>query len=201
MSYDKYRSLKHWLLCEKYTVAEAAYLILEIVPNIDDEGISDFTYKEELKALQKALDQAGVSGAIKAETERDINGYQWVAGLYKDSLIQWLEKNRVKAPLFLPDSPQAGGSQTPPYLNKDHPYYSPKLALAVRAWEAVALGDEYQNSSRTVKQNIEDVARSLAVEVELVGDGEKVPDAAIDQVAKVANWNTAGGAPKTPTKS
>nr|WP_275064849.1 MULTISPECIES: hypothetical protein [Bartonella] len=76
-----------------------------------------------------------------------------------------------------------------------HPHYVPKLAAAVAAWEAVSEAAP----SKTVKQTLAEWLRQNADQYDLRNKktGELKEDV-IEQVSSVANWQTKGGAPKTP---
>lgn len=86
------------------------------------------------------------------------------------------------------------------YLDRDHPRYARKLAAAVKAWEAVE-NQVVAGSGRSPRQLLSEWLEQHAKEFDLtLGNGE--PNrTGIEEVAKVANWNPKGGAPKTPAKS
>jgi len=89
----------------------------------------------------------------------------------------------------------------PDYFNKNSPYYAPKLAAAIRAWEAVSTDEKYSNNGKTVKQNLMNWLIAHASEYDLIKDDGDINNEAIEnQLSKVANWNDKGGASKTPTK-
>lgn len=74
--------------------------------------------------------------------------------------------------------------------------YAYKLAAAVLAWLSV---DKPKGKSE--RQAIEDWLRARYVELGLVNSSGKPCTAAIEECAKVANWNTKGGAPTTPKRT
>jgi hypothetical protein len=77
-------------------------------------------------------------------------------------------------------------AQAPQYLNPAHDHYSPRLAAAVRAWEAV--GGRVING--IVKQALSEWLTQHA------GEFGKLSAEAIKQCAYVANWKTTGGRAK-----
>jgi hypothetical protein len=79
------------------------------------------------------------------------------------------------------------------YLNPKHPRYAPKLAAAVRAWQAVT-----EPNGKHPKQALSKWLRDHAKEYGLVDDKGKPTETGIEEAAKVANWQPGGGAPKTP---
>lgn len=72
--------------------------------------------------------------------------------------------------------------------------YAPKLAAAVKAWQAVT-----DTGKRSPKQALDKWLREHATEFGLTNEDGKPIENAIEECSKVANWNTKGGATKTPT--
>jgi len=105
-------------------------------------------------------------------------------------LKTWLTPRGVTTEFFFP-----GASDTPDYLNAEHPRYARRLAAAVNAWLAVT-----QASGKSVKDAIKKWLREHAAEFVLADDDGIPNQTGIEEVAKVANWQPAGGAPKTPSK-
>jgi hypothetical protein len=111
-----------------------------------------------------------------------------------ESLRTWLLGRGFTSGFFFATSPEV-----PPYLDPNNSYYSSKLAAAVRAWEAVTTDPTYLDNGKHVKQNLTTWLTAHAAELELLkSDGDINTDAIENQVAKVANWQDKGGAPKTP---
>nr|VFJ55972.1 MAG: hypothetical protein BECKFW1821B_GA0114236_102512 [Candidatus Kentron sp. FW] len=79
------------------------------------------------------------------------------------------------------------------YLDPNNPRYAPKLAAAVRAWQAVT-----NPGRRSPKKALEEWLREHAMEYDLIHPDGKPIELAIDDCAKIANWQLGGGAPKTP---
>jgi hypothetical protein len=105
-----------------------------------------------------------------------------------DDVRKWLVSRGVKTGFFFPDATNA-----PDYLNTKHPRYAPRLAAAVNAWLAVT-----QGSGKSVKDAIKKWLREHAAEYGLTNDDGNPNETGIEEVAKVANWQPTGGAPKTP---
>jgi len=117
----------------------------------------------------------------------------------RKDLTDWLKSRGVTTGFFFPeasDTPATAPASTPDYLNPKHPHYTPKLAAAVKAWQALADIDVQRKS---VKQALGDWLLDHAHALELMKDDGNPNYTAIDEIAKVANWNQGGGAPKTPT--
>ena len=83
------------------------------------------------------------------------------------------------------------------YLDPANQNYSSKLAAAISAWDAVR-SDESLTRGKTVKQAIIVWLRKNADRFGLTKDDGNPNEQGIEEVAKIANWDTKGGAPKTP---
>jgi len=112
----------------------------------------------------------------------------------RNDLIEWLTQRDFRTGFFFPTAADGPG-----YLDPRNPHYSPKLAAAIRAWETVTSDPKYLNNGKHTKQNLESWLTAHAAEYDLVKeDGEINASAISDQIAKVANWQEKGGAPRTP---
>jgi hypothetical protein len=118
----------------------------------------------------------------------------------RDDLSEWLESNGMKTGFFFPDSTDA-----PDYLDPKNSRYAPKLAAAVRVWQAME--DENLRRGKNPFSAMEQYLESRYKEYGLFHekDNQKngtvagdINKTAISEVAKVANWQPGGGAPKTP---
>jgi hypothetical protein len=92
-------------------------------------------------------------------------------------------------------------SVSPDYLNKDHPCYSPKLAAAIHAWEALQADTQYRDNGKSIKSNLDAWLTAHAADFDLVNEAGDAMKTTIGELAKVANWSTGGGAPKTPERN
>jgi hypothetical protein len=108
-------------------------------------------------------------------------------------LREWLVERRVKSKFFFPDGVPAAD-----YLNPSDSCFSPKLSAAVKAWEAIR-ANPFFTKARSPKQALIKWLNEHATELGLADDDGRPITKAIEDVATVANWNTTGGAPKTPT--
>lgn len=87
---------------------------------------------------------------------------------------------------------KASAAEIPSYLNPGHPHYAPKLAASIHAWLA------YEPKPRkTTKQVLTEWLRKHAEEFP---NKKGKPLSGVEDLAAVANWDTCGGAPKTPQK-
>ena len=108
-----------------------------------------------------------------------------------EALRAWLRRRGLRSGFFFPE-----GSDAPDYLDKSHPRYAPKLAAAVQAWQAT--GSDAAISGRSPKKALEKWLREHAAELGMSDEDGKFNETGIEEVAKVANWQPGGGAPKTP---
>ncbi|MCX4146752.1 MULTISPECIES: hypothetical protein [Paraburkholderia] len=105
-----------------------------------------------------------------------------------EDLRGWLVSRGIKSGFFFPDAVDA-----PDYLDKSNPRYAPKMAAAIRAWQAVT-----EPGGKHPKQALTKWLREHAAEFDLTDDEGKPNETGIEEAAKVANWQPTGGAPKTP---
>ncbi len=109
----------------------------------------------------------------------------------RKDLIEWLRNMGVTNGFFFPSSNQSTG---PDYLDKEHPRYAPKLAAVVLAWESFS-----ELPGKTPKQVLSRWLNENASRFGLTDDEGKPRDKTIEELAAIPNWQTTGGAPKTPT--
>lgn len=100
----------------------------------------------------------------------------------------WLKDRGIYPDFFFPQGSTEG------FRNVQNPRYSPKLACAVAAWEAVTKPAK----TKSVKQTLQNWIRSNGVSFG-VGENSVVSQTAAEEIAKIANWNTKGGATATST--
>ena len=103
-------------------------------------------------------------------------------------LREWLERRGVYPDFFFPEGSKDSVS------NMKNPRYSAKLSCALAAWEAV----KNAAPNKSVKQTLQDWVQSNGVRFG-VGENGVVSPTAAEEIAKIANWNTKGGA--NPTSS
>ena len=204
-AWANYRSVsRHWSLVEEFAVVDAALLILGIEPQGARREISRFFgndlpsgYDAILAALRAALKSGKIAGCIVPIVENDFdNGAYEVPNsvdcsaswISKDSLIKWLQEVGYEDCPFFQMRPLASG-----FSDVKHPRYSAKLDAVVQAWNAF---DEKSTQPGTPKQRLSTWLRSNAARFGLINDDGKPSENVIEELAKVANWATTGGAPK-----
>jgi len=200
-----------WHVFSEYTGAEIAALSAGVDPEFIERahyslmdfkaGVPETLVKQansELFLLARAIEK----GAVTADVKRDLNGspVYTQSKITREAIIGWLKARGMTTGFFFPEASDTPAdhpaTSTPEYLNPDHPHYTPKLAAAVKAWQALA-GREVERKS--VKQTLEAWLSERAGELGLLKEDGNPNCTALDEIAKVANWNPKGGAPKTPT--
>lgn len=194
-----------WKLSEELTVQQATLLVVGCDPG------SQFSYCESWKveerprgyeAVKQAVSAGLRSGSIKGQhiglPEHDFNGNEvgWIEGttdvgrsmVERESLVTWLQSRGVRSGFFFPMATDA-----PEYLDPGNLRYAPKLAAAVRAWQAVT-----DTNGKHPKQALMKWLREHAALFNLSDEDGKPNETGIEEAAKVANWQPGGGAPKTP---
>lgn len=215
--------LDYWRLCGSLTVVQAAALIAGgspelVLPNERDYYIPDHTVRDDWEdipqhqrlgskfraafaALKHAIQDYGTNnGGLKARTrylplELGNGAVDWAETTVQVSdLRAWLESKGFATGFFFPNQEAA----QPGYLDPNHPRYSAKLAAAVKAWQAMDDSNLLIGKSSPVAA-MEDWLTSRYSELGLTWSGG-INKTGITEAAKVANWQTFGGAPKTPVK-
>lgn len=221
-------NLDHWRLCEELSVIQAVFLILGSDPS-DREArpigfdpvfaaLTNAVVRERIPATVRhsgreyswaevMIDVEAHGGFGQPEIGNDleedeelIDGNSWVVKLTPDwelttipvdSLREWLKSRPIPAPAFF-----ATSSSAPDYLDPQHPRYASKLAAAVCAWRAV---QAEPMKGKSPKQLLAKWLRENAAQFDMTDEDGKPFEEAVENCAKVANWQPGGGAPKTPT--
>lgn len=192
-----------WLLSTRVSIVEAALLLL----NIEPQGVSDFVesriddhkppgYLAARNAIATALHAGEIDGRIAhpvvempdGDFQENVTAIASWSTVNLASLRRWLkDRNFSCGFLDLADQPSAA------FMDPAHPRYSPKLAAAVEAWEAF---DEHADATGRPKQRLLIWLRKNAARFGLTNDDGNPTESALEEIAKVANWSTGGGAPR-----
>ncbi len=217
--------LDYWRLCEELSIDQAAHLIIGASPTLVQElsvttaelpESQAMRYERDIEAVRSALTYAIRSGILPATSievrrkaeqsalamyEEDDDGFCFVdtgeldlhkTTIHVTDLRDWLRLRGMKPEFFFPENNEL----TPDYLDPLHPRYAPKLAAAVNAW--LTMEDNSLMDGKSPKQALEKWLRENAAKYGLSDDDGKPNETGIAECAKVANWKSKGGAPKTP---
>ena len=193
----------YWRLCDALTVVQAALLIVGEDPSSTQDYIENWEpsnrpayYDAAKAALVHAINGKRLSANI-IETMDDkgaVSGPDWSRTTVSvEDLRVWLKSRGLERGFFF-SAPKAG----PVYLSADHSNYSSKLAAAIQSWQAVSENPNLRQG-KSVKQALVIWLRQHAIEFGLTKDDGYPNEQGIEEVAKIANWDTKGGAPKTPS--
>ena len=193
------KGIDFWRFADELSVLQATLLIIGVDP-------SGLEYEIERKSTKprgyEAIKHSLITSIRRGDLEgREIrhpdprHGDEYVdineTLLTVESLKDWIRKKGVRTHFFFfPEEPEGE------YLSPANRRYSPKLAAAVRAWEA--LEDESLHA-KTPKQSVIKWLRMHGADFDLTDDDGKPIESAIEEIAKIVNWSPKGGAPLTPS--
>ena len=188
------QALDYWRLCEELNVHQAALLIAGKDPSefehIENWPLENRTqgYEAAKIALRNAVQSRKIPAKIvDGEIETD-----WLDTLIEvEEIKKWLLTRGIETGFFFPD-----GALGAEYLDPDHFHYAPKLAAAIHAWEAVN-SDPGLLKGKTPKRALEVWLRAHANDYGLTKDDGYPNATGIEEVSKIANWDTKGGAPRS----
>lgn len=218
--------MNYWRLSDEFSVVQAVLLIVDLFPDEFPYVMTWEEHKrpENFSATFSALSHAILGERLpatlryKAEmlpvfTEEELNHYSlngmnltdssmtyskdvdWDQSTIKiDDLKKWLFSRGVTTGFFFPE---AGGNNCSHYLDTGNKNYAPKLGAAIGAWQAVNANPEL-TKGKTVKQALLKWLRENADQFGLTKDDGNPNEQGIEEIAKISNWDTKGGAPKTP---
>ncbi len=197
--------LDYWRLCDELTVVQAALLLLGLDPGGADANVENWSAENQpvgYMAARTAICNKLLSGRLEGTHiplfDYDINGNSMGAieatvdvqrsKILVEDLRGWLKSRGFKTGFFFPEplSPTD-------YLDANNSRYAPKLAAAVKAWQAVT-----DAGNKHPKQALTKWLREHAAELSLSDEEGKPNETGIEEIAKVANWQPGGGAPKVP---
>lgn len=207
--------MDYWRLCDRLSAVQAALLIIGEDPSENEQYILGWQIHEQpegfnpaFSAIRNAITSKKLPAKIIHSGENITfevdDGWQseWVKDdipdwhkttLEVEDLKKWLSSRGFTSGFFFPLS-----SDDRPYLDKNNPYYASKLAAAVRAWESVTSNlSDYK--TKTPKQALDIWLRKNANEFGLLNEEGNPINQSIEEISKISNWKTSGGATKTPS--
>jgi len=190
--------LDYWRLCDELSVVQAALLIVGKDRAQSQEYVDGWVPKSRplgYDAARAALVNAISGNRLKANIVEleSAQAPDWHhTTIPVEDLKGWLRSRGIPSGFFF-SKPDRG----PDYLVPWHPHYSPKLAAAIESWNAISADDELRRG-KSVKQALMTWLRKHADRFDLTKDDGNPNEQGIEEVAKIANWDMKGGAPKTP---
>lgn len=199
-------SLDYWRICDELNIIQAALLLVECNPSDEFYYVENWQphkrppgYEAAKTAISNALRREAIKGKLIPMFDSDSNGNKYPledsidlfeSRVEVESLRIWLTSRGIRTGFYFPNAT----SDAPDYLDPLNPRYAPKLAAAVRAWQAVT-----DPKGKHPKQALVKWLRENAAGFALTDDEGKPNETGIEEVSKVANWQPGGGAPKTPS--
>jgi hypothetical protein len=216
-------NMDYWRLCDEVSVIQAILLLIGEDPSDTQYYVENWEPSNRptgYNAAKAAITHAVLSGRLPAtirklswerahdekpdadeETGTDDLGRpiiykkdpNWTLTTVEvEDLKSWLRSRGFRTGFFFPNE-----IARPVYLNREDACFSSKLAAAISAWEAVR-SDPVSTRGKSVKQALLTWLRKNADRFGLSKDDGSPNEQGIEEVAKIANWDTRGGAPKTP---
>lgn len=202
--------LDYWRLANHLTIVQAALLTIGKDPGPVLSYVEEWADENKppgYEAVKHSIKYGVLNGMIEGEVHplEEYNSFshcsQPIIGSFDphasfvsvESLRNFWKNKGVQPTFFFPNDVEER-----PYMNSGHPRYSPKLAAGILAWEAME--NEALLKNKTAKQALSKWLRENAARFDLADDEGKPNETGIDEIAKVANWNPKGGAPRTGIK-
>ena len=205
--------MDYWRLCDQITVLQAALLVAGHDPSGDDGTCEDremrnrpHGYEPAKTAISHALKIGTIAGKVvgnKLPDPRYDEHGNWhdkfddgvdplTSVVEVASLRKWLASRGFTSGFFFPN-----GSDAPDYLDPANTSYAAKLAAAIAVWRAIT-SDPESTAGSSVKKAMQKWLRKHAGQFGLTKEDGNPNEQGIEEIAKIANWDTKGGAPKTP---
>lgn len=194
----------YWQLCSELTIHQAALLILGTDPSDKLIEKNAREYEPLVAAITSALERKTIVGKQKLRRVLSPDGtfdpsvetdpVRSTVRVY--SLKDWLSGwGRRPTLLFMEDTTPCDTVQ-PSYLDKSHPHFANRLAAAIKVWEALQNPENLKLGS-TPKRAAQAWLRKNAASFGLVSLNGQLNELGIEEIAKVVNWQSEGGAPRT----
>lgn len=208
-----------WGLASAFTVEQAAFLLVDLEPNDYKSSEKPTSVSTMIEVLANEINSGALQAEIVSKADRvgwnkntedseyfyrphpdhtygvDVKFHKkpdWSqTTISADNLREWAKQKSLKPSVFS----GANTTSQQDYLDPENPRYAPKLAAAVIAWQAVT-----NPNGKHPKQALIAWLNQHATEYKLLKDDGSLNETGIEEVAKVANWQDGGGAPKTPKR-
>lgn len=214
-------SIDYWRFCNELSVVQAAFLMCGVDPRVDayyiketdpqnwpigydavSTGLKNFIKSGRLKAYSGGIPiTVNITSCDESKIPEESCGIplnpkpNWSnITIIVEDLVELLKIRGFKDGFFVTDE-----TNDPDYLDPNHEHYSPKLAAAIQAWQAVTQNPDLQRAKSTKRALIVWLRKNANL-FGLTKDDGNPNETGIEEVAKIANWNPRGGAPKSPQK-
>lgn len=190
--------IKRWKLADELNAFQIALLISGYDPSEFESNSYDRwpdEVKTEISPYLNAIKNAARSRkfVFTIIEHREYSEIDWAASTINvDSFCEWMRSRNFVDGFFI-----TNGASQQGLANSTSPFYAPKLAAAVRAWNEVTANAEAL-SGKTPKKALEIWLRKHANEYGLTNKDGNPNELGIEEICKVANWKPAGGASPTP---
>lgn len=176
----------------------------------DIERIGEIVREGETRRLMQFVEEC--KRQVEAARAGDVDAIKWARAVLSKAMkdpeiMQGLPMvvSNFAVELFVAvdDSGSASVAQVKPtlgipgYLDPNHPRYSPKLAAAIKVWDAME--DENARDGKGPVVAMEKWLSDRWRELGLAHKGA-INKTGVSEVARVANWKPEGGTPPTPSK-
>ncbi len=188
-----------WRLCDVLSITQAALLLLGENPADLEHSVDSRPANQPPNyiAARTAISNALVAELIEGKVSYDQQYGEYVefqtSTVVVDSLREWLKSKGITTGFYFHGEPSI-----PDFADPANGRYAPKLAAAVAAW--TALDDTSDLGGVSPKEAVKKWLREHAANLGLSNKDGTPNETGIEEIAKVANWQPSGGAPKTPSK-
>lgn len=191
---------ERWRIVKQLTIYQVALLIEGYNPASFD-GLRFFQWHVQdrskvlpiVNALRQSVDDGSLPVHKVVYEDENLREIDFHFSLFHvDQILKWLEGLGVYDGFF-----RVVDFSIKKVEDRSGAFYAPKLAAANDAWKAVT-SDPKRLRGKTPKQALEIWLEEHAAEYGLLGRDGKPNATGIEEIAKVANWKPAGGAPITP---
>lgn len=197
----------YWRFAEELNIIQATLLILGLEPQglwteIENRAERPHGYDAVRDSIVSAIRSQRLKGSVAHYVEQWFDNDTMRIMTREDTQIcdfdktfvdvedlkSWLIGKGHNTGFFFPR-----GHDRAAYLDQNHDRYAPKLAAAVKVWLAYETGLSGRGSP---KQKMQKWLRMNAPEFGLVSEDGKPTEGVIEEIARMANWATKGGAPR-----
>jgi len=195
LKYEK-PDYEFWIKSDYWKLGEAVFLISGIEPvhpDIQSKHFNDYYYWDETSNKLKRIYDL----AIRSIASKKLEGRPALdSAMDPVQFVKWSERKELPIPnefkCLIVDK-KGSTQEPPPYLNPNNKYYSEELAIAVKAWLAHFVDDEYLKkiSGKRNKQFKSDIEKWLTEQ------NRNRSGRAIERIVTVVNPKKSGGSQAT----